>query len=137
MKYLKELLNYQEKNNELFNKCLNDVYGKDEFDLNEKVDIEKLNFKDKEAGLYYLLKTSFKIKEYNIKKLAKSIQNSRSGIGGAAITKYECKFCGKEEIWANTATPGICSECAEEMARRMVFGLGNENLEDKFKNKKR
>lgn len=49
-------------------------------------------------------------------KLARAIQHSRSGIGGSAMTRYNCKFCGKEEVWTNTAVPGICKGCATEMA---------------------
>ncbi|WCF11530.1 hypothetical protein NDS46_31730 (plasmid) [Paenibacillus thiaminolyticus] len=49
-------------------------------------------------------------------KLAKAIQHSRSGIGGTAMTRYSCKLCRGEDVWTNTATPGICKSCAKKMA---------------------
>lgn len=48
------------------------------------------------------LKNRIKIKDskIDIKKLGKAIQYARSGVGGASITPYICKFCGKEDSWA-------------------------------------
>lgn len=67
----------------------------------------------------YELDEVIKLKEspIDVKKLAYAIQHSRSGVGGCALTEYECKFCGTEELWINTATPGICKSCATEMAK--------------------
>lgn len=50
------------------------------------------------------------------KKLTQAILNSRSGMGGAAVTPYVCKLCEKDDVWSNTATPGICRNCAHQMA---------------------
>ena len=58
--------------------------------------------------------------KYDIEKLAYAIQNSRSGAGGCAMTRYDCLFCGEEEWWGNTATPKICNKCAKQMATRMI-----------------
>ncbi|MFW6007869.1 MAG: hypothetical protein ACOCP8_01280 [archaeon] len=48
--------------------------------------------------------------------IMRAIQSSRSGIGGSAMTNFICKFCGKEDMWGNTATPNICDECAQLIA---------------------
>lgn len=53
-------------------------------------------------------------------KLARAILFSRSGVGGSAMTPYTCKFCGKEDVWVNTATPGICHSCARQMALKIA-----------------
>jgi hypothetical protein len=134
MNLLKEFLNYQKENNELFNHCLNDYYGEDRFNPKEKVDIESLDLEDKKIELYYLLKTEFKIKEYNLNKFAKTIQNSRSGIGGSVMTRFHCKFCGEEEVWGNNNTPGICFDCAKDMAKKMIKDLKEKTLDEKLKN---
>jgi len=136
MKYLKELLNYQKENNRLFNQTLNELLGEKKYDLDKKIDVETMNLESsEELKLIFKLKKKFKLDQYNIEKLAKAIQNSRSGIGGSAMTRFECKFCGKIEMWANTATPGICLECAEKMAKQIILNLGHENLEEEFKKK--
>lgn len=57
---------------------------------------------------------------YDLDKLAYAIQNSRSGMGGCAMTLFNCAFCGAEEMWNNTATPKICKKCAKEMATNMI-----------------
>ena len=134
MKYLKELLNYQRENNQLFNQTLNELLGEKRYDLEGEIDVEKMNLESsEELKLIFKLKNRFKVDRYNIKKLAKAIQNSRSGIGGSVMTRFPCKFCGKIEMWANTATPGICSECAEKMAKQIVLNLGKENMEKEFR----
>jgi hypothetical protein len=134
MKYLKELLNYQKENNRLFNQTLNELLGEKRYDLDGEIDVEKMNLESsEELKLIFKLKNRFKVDKYNIEKLAKAIQNSRGGIGGSVMTRFPCKFCGKIEVWANTATPGICSECAEKMAKQIVLNLGKENMEEEFK----
>lgn len=57
---------------------------------------------------------------FDAKKLARAIQDSRSGVGGCAMREFQCKFCGKEELWSNTNTPGICIECATGMAKNII-----------------
>jgi len=66
---------------------------------------------------------AIKIEEspYDIPKLARAIQYSRSGMGGSALTEFECAFCGEIEIWSNTAVPNICRSCSEEMATNIVL----------------
>lgn len=59
--------------------------------------------------------------KYDFGKLARAIQNSRSGVGLCAITNFKCAFCDVEEIWGNTNTPNICKKCAEEMATNMIL----------------
>ncbi|WP_431785881.1 hypothetical protein [Paenibacillus lactis] len=78
--------------------------------------------RDKQIEIYYKLDDAIKLKNspIDIKKLSYAIQHSRSGVGGCAMTDFECKFCGKEEMWGNTNTPGICKECATEMARNIT-----------------
>lgn len=58
---------------------------------------------------------------YDIRKLARAIQHSRSGVGGCAMTPFTCLFCAAEETWGNTATPGICKTCATDMATNIVL----------------
>lgn len=58
---------------------------------------------------------------YDIKALAQAIQNSRSGIGGDAMTNFKCALCGTEEMWGNTAVPNICNNCATEMAEKIIL----------------
>lgn len=53
-------------------------------------------------------------------KLARAILLSRSGVGGAEVTPYICKLCGKEDVWSNTAIPGICQSCAYQMALQIA-----------------
>ena len=36
---------------------------------------------------------------------------------GQALTGWTCKICGYEGVHSNTATPTICSECAEITGR--------------------
>lgn len=57
---------------------------------------------------------------YDLEKLASVIQYSRSGVGLSAMTMYQCKFCEKDEMWGNTATPNICKECARKMAKNII-----------------
>lgn len=77
------------------------------------------------------LDEAIKLKEspIDVKKLTRAIQHSRSGAGGCAMTKFQCKFCGEEELWSNTNTPGICKGCAAEMARN-IAKYNNDILKD-------
>lgn len=70
----------------------------------------------------------------DVKKLTYAIQHSRGGAGGCAITEFRCKFCDKPEMWSNTNTPGICRDCATEMAKNIakysdILKNGNEEYE--------
>lgn len=56
----------------------------------------------------------------DVKKLARSIQHSRSGGGLAAITSFTCAFCGRTETWSSTAVPNLCLSCATDMAVNMA-----------------
>lgn len=78
--------------------------------------------KDDLRNLTLTLERDIKVEKskLDIHKLAKAIQNSRSGAGGSAMTSYECKFCGSEEVWVNTAVPNICVDCATQMAENIV-----------------
>nr|WP_156736298.1 hypothetical protein [Mycobacterium sp. E3298] len=97
---------------------------------------------NKHIEVMCLLEEKIKLKQspIDVKKMAYAIQHSRSGIGGAAITKYICAFCGVEEMWSNTATPKICLKCATKMAKNIAMtspdkvlkeGYGFERLQDK------
>ncbi|MEK4824516.1 hypothetical protein NSS71_08155 [Niallia sp. FSL W8-0951] len=83
--------------------------------------VKELN-KDNLRKLMVTLERDIKIEnsKLDIHKLAKAIQTSRSGAGGSAMTSYECKFCGSEAVWVNTAVPNICLDCATQMAENMV-----------------
>ncbi|MNW65973.1 hypothetical protein D3C74_444030 [compost metagenome] len=75
-----------------------------------------------------------KLKEspIDVKKLTYAIQQSRSGVGGCAMTEFQCKLCGNEELWSNTNTPGICKECATDMAVNIVvnsYNIMKENID--------
>lgn len=99
-----------------------------------KDQIVSLN-KETQSNLYIkiLEEIRFEKSPYDLKKLTRAIQNSRSGMGGASMTKYECNFCGSIETWGNTATPGICSKCAEKMAKNLIQHNSNFMKEDPWK----
>lgn len=105
---------YKETLMDLFNQELSwkDVQGL------EKSQLRKLT---------YTLERKIKLSQspIDVRKLARAIQSSRSGIGGSAMTPYKCHFCGKEEIWGNTAVPNICIECATKMATNIAM---NSNI---------
>jgi hypothetical protein len=86
---------------------------------------------DKQAEILWRLEDKIRKNKspYDIKKLARAIQQSRSGIGGCAITNFTCAFCGKEESWSNTSVPEICIDCATRMAEKFVF-YGFDILKD-------
>lgn len=37
------------------------------------------------------------------------------GMAGQAFTEYTCKGCGTEQMYANTAVPKLCDDCATKM----------------------
>lgn len=61
----------------------------------------------------------------DILKLTRAIQYSRSGLGLCVMTPYTCSFCGKEEVWSNSAVPQICTSCASEMATNIATHYPN------------
>lgn len=79
--------------------------------------------KEELSKLYYQLNRALKeaTSPIDIQKLARAIQNSRSGIGGSALTNFVCKFCNEVETWSSTAVPHICMSCATDMARNIVY----------------
>lgn len=105
-------------NEEVVKKVIKEVYGRvlswKEVNNLEGKELRKLASKITDA-----------IKEYkcpvSTSKLTYIIQSSRSGIGGSAMTKFTCKLCGNTASWGNTATPGICKECAEKIAEYIVI----------------
>jgi hypothetical protein len=111
-------------NMDIYNKLLNDMFGK----VLSWSEVKELS-RDNQMKLMLELKRRIQINEskYDIKKLTRAIQNSRSGIGGSAITQFECAFCGEKESWGSTAVPRICKNCAEKMATNIV--LYNMNIE--------
>ncbi|OZB98106.1 hypothetical protein [Paenibacillus sp. XY044] len=96
---------------------LNEVFGR-------VISWEEFKNSDRKLQARVMLKLDEVIKlnesPIDIKKLAYAIQHSRSGVGGCAMTEFECKFCGKEELWGNTNTPGICKDCATNMAKNIA-----------------
>lgn len=36
-------------------------------------------------------------------------------IAGQAFTSYTCQYCGKDDLYHNTAVPKYCSQCSEEL----------------------
>lgn len=51
------------------------------------------------------------IKEYMIKGFIMDDERLK-GNGGATVTRYICKICGKIRKSSTTSTPKICTECA-------------------------
>lgn len=39
-----------------------------------------------------------------------------SRIGGQAMTNWNCKACGRQDMYGNTAVPSICNSCATKHA---------------------
>jgi hypothetical protein len=105
-------------NMDIYNKLLVEMFGKK---LSWK-EVKNLPRND-QARLMIKLKEKITTheSEFDIKKLARAIQNSRGGAGGCAITSYKCNFCGSEESWGNTAVPNICYNCAGDMASNIVL----------------
>lgn len=115
------ILNIQQKkkgNMEIYNRLLEDMFGR-KLTWKEVKELDSNN----QIKLMYELERRIKIEKspYDIKKLARAIQHSRSGVGGCAITEFHCAFCGEKELWGNTAVPRICKKCAENMATHIVL----------------
>lgn len=110
--------NHKRGNMDVYRKTLKEVFGQ-ELSWSEVKQLSKEN----QRRLLITLKNN--IAESNsplaISKLARAILSSRSGIGGSAMTKYKCAFCGEEEIWGSTAVPNICGKCAFKMAENIVI----------------
>lgn len=104
--------------------------GKERFDVlskelfNKVLSTEELQSLDRKQQLEIMMELEEREKIdsscYDVQKIARAIQNSRSGIGGSAFTPFQCAFCAEEECWHNTAVPNICRKCAESMARTIV-----------------
>jgi hypothetical protein len=105
-------------NMDTYNKLLVDMFG-------EKLSWKEVNQLPKESQMKLMLELGKEIDIANsnisISKLASAIQRSRSGVGGSALTEYECAFCGEKEMWINTTVPKICRKCAKAMATNIVL----------------
>lgn len=124
--YMTRLENFIQRHPSIAKQIITDKFGQ-ALELCELRDLS-----DNEAiELYYNIKNAVAMHEspYSQKKLAYAIQASRSGIGGSSMTMFSCSFCGKEELWSNTAVPHICSSCAEDMAKNIILS-GYELLKE-------
>lgn len=116
--YILTLQSKKKSHMNLYKETLIEVMGSElswkEVEALEKEHIRKIT---------YTLENKIRLQEspIDVKKLARAIQHSRSGVGGRAMTPYTCHFCGKEEIWGNTAVPHICLECATKMATKIAM----------------
>lgn len=121
--YIDKIKQHSIENEELLKKLAVEALGR-EINLadleKEEVDVLRM--------LMVLLKNQILINKspYDVHKIGRAIQYSRSGIGGSALTTFTCLFCNEKETWMNTAVPRICKNCAEEMAQNIV--LNNEDL---------
>lgn len=106
------------KNMKFYTEIIREKYGKDL----SWIEVQAL---DRQEHLAILCKLEEAIKldqsPYDIEKLSRAIQYSRSGMGGSAMTPYTCHFCGKQDIWTNTAIPNICKDCTDEMAKAIIL----------------
>jgi hypothetical protein len=111
--YINQIHAKKRKYPELYKEIQKEIFGKTltwkEMQIQERDILRGMMIKFSDCILYHE-------SPIDVKKLAQAIQHTRSGIGGCAITKYICHFCGSEESWSNTATPGICRGCATKMA---------------------
>lgn len=105
-------------NMEIYNKLLEDMFGR-------KLTWKEVKELDSDKQIKFMCELERRIKiensPYDIKKLARAIQHSRSGAGGCAITEFKCVFCGEKELWGSTAVPRICKKCAENIATNIVL----------------
>lgn len=104
---------YKRGNMEIYKQVMIDIVGKElPWKDVKRLEVNTLRTIARELKEKVLLEQS----PINPLKLSHAIQSSRSGIGGCAMTNFKCSFCGKEEVWGNTAVPNICKECAGKMA---------------------
>ncbi|WP_368900773.1 hypothetical protein [Oceanobacillus oncorhynchi] len=107
-------------NMHIYYNVLEDMFGE-----NCKLTWQQVQNLEKEKQMEIFIKLKNEVikdkSKYSINKLGNAIHRSRSGAGGAAITKFTCNFCSSIEAWENTATPGICYKCARKMAENIVL----------------
>lgn len=105
-------------NMEIYKECLKKVFGKE---ISWKEFKEADN--DDQIEVMCALDDGIRIKKspIDIEKMTRAILYSRSGIGGSAMTRYTCAFCGADDIWGNTAVPKICHSCARKMATKITM----------------
>lgn len=117
--YWRRIEQLKKGNMNLYKQCLVIVFGDNAIPWS---DVKEADI-DKQRELYYELDTLININKspIDIKKMTRAIQDSRSGIGGSAFTKFTCAFCGREELWSNTAVPRICRGCATDMATQIAI----------------
>lgn len=116
--YLKQLEKKKKNHEGLYKEVLHEVVGKE-----MTWDEVKILGKDQLRTLTYTLSNKIRLYEspIDVNKLAYAIQHSKSGMGGCAMTSFTCGFCGKEEMWSNTAVPNICKGCAKDMATKIAM----------------
>lgn len=115
--YLNQIEQKKNERNEVYEQLLIRKYGR----VISWEEVKELNY-DNLLNLMCDLDKDIKIANspFDLKKLTEAIQESRSGMGGCAMTLFICAFCGTEEMWSNTATPKICKSCAEKMAMNII-----------------
>lgn len=115
--FLNRIERKKEGNQEVFEKVSVEIFGR-------VLSWEELKEREYDSLLRLMIQLEEAIKmeksPYDVNKLAYAIQNSRSGMGGCAMTKFNCAFCDTEEMWNNTATPKICKSCAKAMATNII-----------------
>jgi len=116
--YINSIAHKKKGNMDIYNKLLQDIFGR----VLSWKEVQEL---DSEKQIHLMCELEDRItkqqSKYDIQKLARAIQYSRSGAGGCAMTEFECAFCGQKEWWGNTAVPKICKKCAEKMAENIVL----------------
>jgi hypothetical protein len=115
--YINSIQNNKKGNMDVYKETLIDVVGK-EITWTEVKQLDSTNL----IKIMCLLDEKIKLKNspINVIKLARAIQNSRSGIGLSAMTNFNCAFCGITEMWGSSAVPKICLGCATKMAENMA-----------------
>ncbi|MFF2531231.1 hypothetical protein ACFVS2_20225 [Brevibacillus sp. NPDC058079] len=115
--YLNSIYGKKRKHPDLYKTLQREVFGKE-------LTWKQMQEQEKEKLLPFMCELEERIliheSPIDIEKMTKAILFSRSGVGGTAMTKYSCAFCGTEEYWGNTAVPGICRSCAEKMAKQIA-----------------
>ena len=116
--YIDRLYSMRDKEFEHFKPAWGKVVGIDVM----LEDVEKMSKQD-QGRIYAKVRKEISLLKspLHVARLAHAIQHSRSGIGGAAMTNFTCKFCGNKEIWGSTAVPHICNGCATNMAESIAI----------------